>query len=60
MKVKELIRILGQFDGERRVVLQAVNDLYKPTNIRPFTEQDHLSNATPASFGDIIIQAIAE
>jgi len=57
MKVKDLIKILGQFDGERRVVIQAVNDLYKPSSIRPFTEQDHLSNATPVSFGDIIIKA---
>ena len=60
MKVKELINILRQFDGERRVVIQAVNTLYKPTNIRPLTKGEYLSNATPASFGDIIIQAIAE
>ena len=60
MKVKDLINILRQFDGERRVVIQAVNDLYKPSNIHPFTNEDHLSNATPASFGDIIIKAIAE
>ena len=60
MKVKELIRILGQFDGDRRIVIQAVNDLYKPTNIRPLTKEEHISNATPADFGDIIIQAIAE
>ena len=60
MKVKELIKILGQFDGEKRVVIQAVKDLYKPTNIRPFTKEEHLSNATPVDFGDIIIKAIAE
>lgn len=60
MKVKELIRILGQFDGERRVVIQAVNDLYKPNNIRPFTKEEHISNSTPVDYGDIIIQAIAD
>ena len=60
MKVSELIKILGQFDGERRVVIQAVNDLYKPTNIRPLTKEEHISNATPVDCGDIIIQAISE
>ena len=60
MRVKDLINILGQFDGERRVVIQAVNDLYKPTNIRPLTTEEHISNATPVDYGDIIIQAIAE
>ena len=60
MKVRELIRILGQFDGDRRVVIQAARYLLKPCNIHPLTQGEHLDNATPAEFGDIIIEGISE
>lgn len=60
MKVKELIRILGQFDPEKRVVIETGTYLFKPNNIHPFTISEYPFNTTDADFGDIIIEAVSE
>ena len=60
MKVSELIKILGQFDGDKRIVIQASRLLLMPTNIRPLTKDEHFDTGTDVDFGDVIIQAVSE
>ena len=59
MKVKELIKILNQFDPEKRVLIQAGESVLRPANVQPLAPGEYRSYATKAEFGDIIMDAVS-
>jgi len=59
MKVGELIKILSQFDPDKRVLIQAGEDILRPCKVRPLVKEGYRYYATESSLGDIVMNAVS-
>lgn len=58
MTIEKLIKILKQFDPERRVVIQTGNAVLEPKDIRPLAPSpvENRYYCTDAELGDIVVE----